>query len=44
MRWDGNMADIIVVEDNDEIGLLLQDFLTAAGYDILNRYMILRML
>lgn len=27
------MADIIVVEDNDEIGLLLQDFLTAAGYD-----------
>lgn len=28
-----NMADIIVVEDNQEIGILLQDFLIAEGYD-----------
>ena len=27
------MADIIVVEDNEEIGGLLQDFLIAEGYD-----------
>lgn len=27
------MADIIVVEDNEEIGNLLMDFLVAAGYD-----------
>ncbi len=27
------MADIIVVEDNEEIGILLQDFLIAEGYD-----------
>ena len=27
------MADIIVVEDNEEIGGLLQDFLMAEGYD-----------
>ena len=27
------MADIIVVEDNEEIGVLLQDFLIAEGYD-----------
>ncbi|MBE5944463.1 MAG: response regulator transcription factor [Lachnospiraceae bacterium] len=27
------MADIIVVEDNQEIGILLQDFLIAEGYD-----------
>ena len=28
------MADIIVVEDNEEIGGLLQDFLIAEGYDV----------
>lgn len=28
------MADIIVVEDNEEIGTLLSDFLEAEGYDI----------
>lgn len=28
------MADIIVVEDNEEIGGLLTDFLTAEGYDV----------
>lgn len=28
------MADIIVVEDHDEIGCLLSDFLTAEGYDV----------
>ena len=27
------MADIIIVEDNEEIGGLLSDFLTAEGYD-----------
>ena len=27
------MADIIIVEDNEEIGGLLQDFLIAEGYD-----------
>lgn len=27
------MADIIIVEDNEEIGILLQDFLHAEGYD-----------
>lgn len=27
------MADIIVVEDNEEIGALLSDFLRAEGYD-----------
>ncbi len=27
------MADIIIVEDNEEIGILLQDFLIAEGYD-----------
>ncbi len=28
------MADIIVVEDNEEIGALLSDFLQAEGYDV----------
>ena len=28
------MADIIVVEDNEEIGGLLQDFLISEGYDV----------
>ena len=27
------MADIIIVEDNEEIGTLLADFLEAEGYD-----------
>lgn len=28
------MADILVVEDNEELGILLSDFLTAEGYDV----------
>lgn len=28
------MADIILVEDNEEVGMLLQDFLSAEGYDV----------
>ena len=28
------MADILVVEDNEELGMLLSDFLTAEGYDV----------
>ena len=28
------MADIIVVEDNKELGELLSDFLQAEGYDV----------
>ena len=28
------MADIIVVEDNRELGELLSDFLEAEGYDV----------
>lgn len=28
------MADIIIVEDNEEIGCLLSDFLVAEGYDV----------
>ncbi len=32
-RSEGKMADIIVVEDNEEIGELLSDFLQAEGYD-----------
>ena len=28
------MADIIVVEDNEELGTLLSDFLKAEGYDV----------
>ncbi|MCI9137961.1 MAG: response regulator transcription factor, partial [Lachnospiraceae bacterium] len=28
------MADIVVVEDNEEIGGLLADFLLAEGYDV----------
>ncbi len=28
------MADILVVEDNEELGVLLSDFLTAEGYDV----------
>ena len=28
------MADIIVVEDNEELGTLLSDFLRAEGYDV----------
>lgn len=28
------MADILVVEDNEELGMLLSDFLAAEGYDV----------
>lgn len=28
------MADILIVEDNEELGMLLSDFLTAEGYDV----------
>lgn len=28
------MVDILVVEDNEELGILLSDFLTAEGYDV----------
>ena len=28
------MADILIVEDNEEIGILLQDFFTVEGYDV----------
>lgn len=28
------MADILIVEDNEELGILLSDFLTAEGYDV----------
>lgn len=28
------MADILVVEDNEELGMLLSDFLTTEGYDV----------
>lgn len=28
------MMDILIVEDNEEIGVLLQDFLEAEGYDV----------
>lgn len=28
------MADILIAEDNEEIGILLQDFFTVEGYDV----------
>lgn len=28
------MADILIMEDNEELGILLSDFLTAEGYDV----------
>lgn len=29
-----SMADILIVEDSEELGILLSDFLTAEGYDV----------